>query len=165
MPQKKSANPFDMMQDIAVSAIADDKILKLDNQLCFSLYVCSKEIIRKLKPMLEQYDLTYTGYITLSALWEQDDINVKELGKKLYLDSGTLTPLLKKLEAKGYISRVKDKSDERNIHILLTEQGKALKNKVIGSPKEMLNSIGFGGVKSYILMQAIQGLQDSLTNK
>ena len=81
------------------TAIAADPetALKLDNQLCFALYVCSKEIIKKYKPLLEPLGLTYTGYITMMALWEEDEINVKDLGQKLYLDSGTLTPLLKKI--------------------------------------------------------------------
>ncbi|MBP5460260.1 MAG: MarR family transcriptional regulator, partial [Clostridia bacterium] len=83
----------------AIDALPEDELLKLDNQLCFSLYVCSKEVIKRYKPLLEPYGLTYTGYITMMALWEKDNVNVKELGSRLFLDSGTLTPLLKKLEA------------------------------------------------------------------
>ena len=163
MAQEKSNNPFDMLQGIAMSAIPDDKVIKLDNQLCFALYVCSKEIIRKIKPMLEEYNLTYTGYITLMALCEKDDVNVKELGSRLYLDSGTLTPLLKKLEAQGYLSRVKDKKDERNMHIQLTMEGRALKDRIVSVPKDALNNAGFNSVKAYLLMQSIQPLMDALT--
>ena len=82
----------------AIDALPEDELLKLDNQLCFSLYVCSKEVIKRYKPLLEPYGLTYTGYITMMALWEKDNVNVKELCSRLFLDSGTLTPLLKKLE-------------------------------------------------------------------
>ncbi|MBP5272403.1 MAG: MarR family transcriptional regulator, partial [Clostridia bacterium] len=89
----------------AIDALPEDELLKLDNQLCFSLYVCSKEVIKRYKPLLEPYGLTYTGYITMMALWEKDNVNVKELGSRLFLDSGTLTPLLKKLEAQGYVER------------------------------------------------------------
>ena len=85
----------------------DYEILKIENQLCFPLYVCSKEIIKKYKPYLNKLGLTYTQYITMMILWEVKEINVKSLGDRLFLDSGTLTPLLKKLEQKKYISRVK----------------------------------------------------------
>ena len=78
--------------------------LKLENQLCFPLYACAKEIIKRYKPYLDEIDLTYTQYIAMMVLWEQGQMNVKELGEKLFLDSGTLTPVLKKLEAKGYIT-------------------------------------------------------------
>jgi len=103
--------------------------LKLENQLCFPLYACSKEIIKKYKPFLDKIDLTYTQYITMLVLWEKDEINIKELGNKLFLDSGTLTPLLKKLEQKGYIIRKRNKIDERNLIVSITKQGANLKNK------------------------------------
>ena len=90
-----------------------DKLL-LKNQLCFPLYVASKEIIRKYKEYLDPLDLTYTQYIVMMVLWEENSINVKHLGERLYLDSGTLTPLLKKLETHEYISRIRNKDDERN---------------------------------------------------
>ena len=105
----------------ALDMAGEDELLKLDNQLCFSLYVCSKEVIKRYKPLLEPYGLTYTGYITMMALWEKDNVNVKELGSRLFLDSGTLTPLLKKLEVQGYVERTRDPRDERNIIIRLTE--------------------------------------------
>jgi DNA-binding MarR family transcriptional regulator len=116
----------------------DYGLLKLDNQLCFSLYVCSKEIIKKYKPLLDPYGLTYTGYIIMMALWEQDNITVKELGKRLYLDSGTLTPMLKKLEALEYIKRNRSSSDERNVFIQLTEVGKDLKIQALQIPKNLI---------------------------
>lgn len=117
-----------------------DEILKLDNQLCFALYVTSKEIIRGYKPLLDPLGLTYTSYIAMLALWEKDDVTVKALGKRLYLDSGTLTPLLKKLEAKGLVQRQRRQDDERIVRITLTEEGRQLKKKAVAIPKEMLCS-------------------------
>ena len=89
--------------------------LKIENQLCFPLYACSREIIKRYKPFLDEIDLTYTQYIAMMVMWEQREVNVKELGKRLYLDSGTLTPLLKKLESKGLVSRKRSREDERNL--------------------------------------------------
>lgn len=103
--------------------------LKLEDQLCFPLYVASKEIIRKYRPYLNKLNLTYTQYITMMVLWENDEINIKELGERLYLDSGTLTPLLKALENKGFIKRSRDLNDERNVVIKLTKKGINLKEK------------------------------------
>lgn len=115
--------------------------LKLENQICFAFYVCSKEIIRKYKPLLDPYNLTYTHYITLLALWEEDNVNVKDLGKKLYLDSGTLTPLLKKLENNGYITRERSLHDERNVYIKLTAKGWLLRDKMIDIPDKIMEKI------------------------
>lgn len=108
--------------------------LKLDNQICFPLYVCAKEVIRRYKPFLEKLDLTYTQYIAMMALWETPSLNVKELGKKLYLDSGTLTPLLKSLEKKGYVRRERSENDERVVMITLTEEGKNLRGEAVNIP-------------------------------
>ena len=111
--------------------------LKLENQLCFPLYAAAKEVVRKYKPFLDELDLTYTQYIAMMVLWEHESMNVKELGSRLYLDSGTLTPLLKKLEAKGYITRCRCKEDERNLIIQITPQGDALKEKAAAIPDQM----------------------------
>ena len=111
--------------------------LKIENQLCFPLYACSKEVIKKYKPFLDKVDLTYTQYVVMMVLWSEEEINVKLLGEKLFLDSGTLTPLLKKLESKGYINRKRSKSDERNLLISITESGKRLKDEVKDIPKEI----------------------------
>ena len=111
--------------------------LKLDNQLCFPLYVCSKEIVRKYKPFLDELDITYTQYITLMALWEKGVLSVNELGKQLYLDSGTLTPLLKTLEAKGFVVRKRDTDDERNVIISLTDEGLQLRERAVAIPAKM----------------------------
>ena len=111
--------------------------LKLENQLCFPLYACSKEIVRRYKPLLDKLDLTYTQYIVMMVMWEQKQINVTSLGQLLYLDSGTLTPLLKKLESKGYISRTRDKNDERNLIITIEQKGINLKEKAKNIPEEI----------------------------
>ena len=111
--------------------------LKLENQLCFPLYACSREIIRQYKPFLDEIDLTYTQYITMMVLWEQKSVTVKALGKCLYLDSGTLTPLLKKMEAKGLITRARSKEDERNLIVSLTETGEALREKAVQIPSHI----------------------------
>ena len=111
--------------------------LKLGNQLCFPLYACSKEIIRKYKPYLDDIDLTYTQYITMMVMWEKRSVNVKTLGESLFLDSGTLTPVLKKLEAKGYIHRERSNEDERNLVVTITEEGEALRDRAIGIPAKM----------------------------
>lgn len=111
--------------------------LKLENQLCFPLYACSKEIIRRYKPLLDELDLTYTQYIVMMVLWEKRRVNVKELGKCLFLDSGTLTPVLKKMEDKGYVTRNRAKEDERNLIISITEKGVQLKSKAKNIPKKI----------------------------
>lgn len=119
-----------------VMCIKKDKFdsLKLDNQLCFPLYACSKEIIRKYKPYLDEIDLTYTQYIAMMVMWEKKTVNVKTLGECLYLDSGTLTPVLKKLESKGYITRERSDKDERNLVVSITETGMQLREKAAEIP-------------------------------
>lgn len=112
-------------------------VLKLDNQLCFPLYACAKEIVRKYKPFLDEIDLTYTQYITMMVMWESKKINVKELGERLYLDSGTLTPLLKRLEQKGLVKRERDSTDERVLIVSITEAGENLKEQAVEIPYKM----------------------------
>lgn len=112
-------------------------MLKLENQLCFPLYACSKEVVRRYKPFLDEIDLTYTQYITMMVLWEKGDAAVNELGECLMLDSGTLTPLLKKLEAKGFVRRTRDGSDARRLVVSLTEEGLALRDRALSVPESM----------------------------
>ena len=138
------------------------KSLKLENQLCFPLYVCSREIIKKYKPILDKLDLTYTQYITMMVLWEKSICRVNELGKILYLDSGTLTPLLKKLENKGYIERVRDKSDERNLNIVITDKGISLKSKAIVIPNEVKKCINLGDDEIIILYKLLYKLINNM---
>lgn len=116
-----------------------NEMLKIENQICFPLYACSREVIKLYKPHLDELDLTYTQYVTMMVLWEEKAVNVKELGKRLYLDSGTLTPLLKKLEGKGLLNRRRSLEDERNLVITLTEAGLALKERARNIPDQMDN--------------------------
>ena len=111
--------------------------LKLSNQLCFPLYACAKEVVRMYKPFLDEIDLTYTQYITMMVMWEKKQVSVKQLGEILFLDSGTLTPVLKKLEQKGYVSRARSKEDERVLDVTLTEEGEVLKDKALEVPRQM----------------------------
>lgn len=108
--------------------------LRLKNQLCFPIYLCSKEIIKRYGKVLDKLDLTYTQYIVMMFFWEKEESNVKSLGRTLMLDSSTLTPLLKKLENKGYISRQRSDSDERNLVIKLTKKGRDLQDKALEVP-------------------------------
>lgn len=115
--------------------------LKLENQLCFPLYACSRQIIKMYKPYLDPLGITYTQYITLMALWEKDNVTVKDLGKLLYLDSGTLTPVLKKLECQGIILRQRCQQDERNVNITLTKKGIELKDKAVLIPSSIASCL------------------------
>lgn len=108
--------------------------LKLSNQLCFPLYACSKEIISRYRPFLEEIDLTYTQYLVMMVLWEHESMNVKQIGEMLFLDSGTLTPVIKHLEKKDYVRRQRSASDERVTEVSLTESGKSLQDKALSVP-------------------------------
>ena len=111
--------------------------LKLENQLCFPLYAASKMTTRLYKPLLDPFELTYTQYITLLSLWEKDGVTVNELGSTLYLDSGTLTPLLKKLEKKGWVIKRRSVEDERMVQIYLTDEGWQLRDQVKEIPSKL----------------------------
>ena len=115
--------------------------LKLENQLCFKFYAISKEIIRLYKPLLDPLDLTYTAYITMLALWEEDRVTISKLGQRLTLDSGTLTPLLKKLEKKGYVQRVRSSEDERKVNIVLTKDGRSLYKDAKDIPDKIIERV------------------------
>ena len=111
--------------------------LKLRNQICFPLYVCSKEIVKAYKPYLDELDLTYTQYITMMVMWEHKELRVKEVGRYLFLDSSTLTPLLKRLEEKGYVKRRRSTEDERDLIVTITDSGEALKEKAVTIPEKL----------------------------
>jgi len=136
----------------------DYEALKLDNQLCFALYACSREITKLYKPFLDKLGLTYTQYISLLVLWEKDNITVKDMGKKLHLDSGTLTPLLKKLEIMNLVKRTRDTVDERNVYVSLTTQGIALKDLAIEIPPKILCSTGMPLQRAVDLKKNIDSL-------
>ncbi len=119
--------------------------LKLENQLCFPLYACAKEVVRKYTPLLEPFGLTYTQYIAMMVLWEHKNISVKEMGKRLYLDSGTLTPMLKKMEQSGWLRRTRSDDDERVVVISITEAGEALQEMVAEVPIGMTQCVKLEG--------------------
>lgn len=114
-----------------------NEMLKLENQLCFPLYACAKEVVRRYTPLLEPLGLTYTQYIAMMVLWEHKSITVKEMGKKLYLDSGTLTPMLKKMEKAGWLVRERSKSDERVVIVTIAPEGERLQEKAADVPLKM----------------------------
>ena len=120
-----------MMDDVNLDA------LKLENQLCFPLYACAREVVKKYKPFLDGIDLTYTQYVTMMVLWEQHKATSKEIGERLHLDSGTLTPVIKKLAEKGLVTRQRDQEDERNLLVTLTEAGDGLKYRAAAIPAQM----------------------------
>ena len=138
--------------------MTSDDCLKLENQLCFPLYVASKEIIKRYRPFLETIDLTYTQYITMLVLWEKKSINVKDLGKRLFLDSGTLTPLLKSLEAKGLVNRTRSTNDERILLVTITEKGEVLKEKALNFPVQMSSCIKLSADESSDLCRLLKKL-------
>lgn len=116
--------------------------LKLENQLCFSLYAASREVIKLYKPLLDKYGLTYTQYIVMLVLWEEEKISFKEIGQKLHLDSGTLTPVLKKLEQQQLINKYRDKEDDRNVTVELSEKGNTLREEMLQVPEAVYCKIG-----------------------
>ena len=135
--------------------------LKLERQLCFPLYVCAKETIRLYKPFLDELNLTYTQYITMLVLWEHRSLSVKELGEYLYLDSGTLTPLLKKLESRGLLSRCRCKHDERSLIVSLTEEGAALRERALDVPRQMAACVSLTPEESVTLYKLLYKLLDT----
>ena len=139
--------------------------LALDNQLCFALYVCSKEIIRKYTPLLEPLGLTYTAYITLLCLWEKDNVTVKELGERLFLDSGTLTPLLKRMEGQGLVTRKRGGKDERTVYISLTKDGSDMKNKCAGIPQQMMCQNILDMKKAAPLLSTLHQMMENMSEK
>lgn len=132
--------------------------LKLENQICFPLYACAKEIVRKYTPYLEEIDLTYTQYIAMMVMWEHKEITVKELGKYLYLDSGTLTPLLKSLEKKGFVTRTRSSKDERIVNITITDKGEALKDKAVEIPEKVASCINLDPEEATFLYKTLYKL-------
>ena len=136
--------------------------LAIDNQVCFALYVCSKEVIKKYTPLLEPLGLTYTSYIVLLALWEKDNVLVKDLGNRLFLDSGTLTPLLKKMEKQNLITRTRSKEDERQVFITLTEEGKNLKSKCYDIPQKIGCNFNLSPEKAKALLDTLHEIMSDI---
>ena len=142
--------------------ISDDELLKLENQLCFPLYACSKEVVRRYTPFLDELGLTYTQYLVMMALWEYGSSSVGELGQRLYLDSGTLTPVLKKMEAKGLVERTRSEDDERRVDITLTASGKALKKKAAKVPVAMGQCVAISSDDAVELARILHKVLDGL---
>lgn len=136
--------------------------LKLENQLCFPLYAASKEIVRHYKPFLDKLDMTYTQYIAMMVLWEHKKLTVKELGEYLYLDSGTLTPLLKTMEKKGWVERNRSKEDERVLNVTITKQGEALKEQAVSVPEQMAGCVHLKQEEIAQLYQLLYKILDNL---
>jgi DNA-binding MarR family transcriptional regulator len=136
----------------------DLDILKLSNQLCFPLYAASKAVVSKYTPHLDEIGLTYTQYITMMVLWEHKTLSVKELGANLYLDSGTLTPLLKRLESKGLVKRERSANDERNVIVTITEVGEQLKEQAAQVPLKMAGCMPLSPEEARTLYQLLYKL-------
>ena len=129
--------------------------LKLENQLCFPLYAAAREVVKRYRPYLDELDITYTQYITMMVLWEQKEITVKALGEKLFLDSGTMTPVLKSLESKGYVTRKRSKTDERSVSVFLTDRGEALKEKAVDIPAKVAGCVGLEPAEAAVLYEML----------
>jgi MarR family transcriptional regulator, organic hydroperoxide resistance regulator len=140
-----------------------DQALLLDNQLCFALYSTSLAMTKLYKPLLEELGLTYPQYLAMLVLWEGDGLMVSELGERLFLDSGTLTPLLKRLEAQDLIARIRDVQDERRVHITLTAAGRKLKAKAAKVPACILAASECSIPELISLTQQVQALRQRLT--
>lgn len=130
-------------------------VLKLKNQLCFPLYACSREVVKRYKPFLDKIDLTYTQYIAMMVLWEKKSMNVKALGEYLYLDSGTLSPLIKKLESKGLITRKRSEKDERNLIVEITSEGERLKEQAVEIPAQIAGCTNLSEEEAMLLYQLL----------
>jgi len=139
-----------------------DAMLLLDNQLCFALYSTSLAMTKLYKPLLDELGLTYPQYLAMLVLWERDGLTVSELGERLFLDSGTLTPLLKRLEASGLVSRLRDVEDERRVHITLTAAGRKLKSRAASIPGCILSATQCAIPELVALTQQVQALRQRL---
>ena len=139
-------------------------VLKLENQLCFPLYVCAKEVVRAYKPYLDELDITYTQYITMMVMWEYKELRVKEIGEHLYLDSGTLTSVLKKLEEKGFVTRKRSEKDERDLIVTITDKGTALKEKAVHVPEKLGACVELDPQKAKALYDTLYEVIGKLTN-
>lgn len=138
--------------------------LKIKNQLCFPLYAAAKEVVRRYRPLLDPLGLTYTQYITMMILWEHNSTTVSKLGDMLYLDSGTLTPMLKKMEQSGWITRTRSKEDERKVVVAITSEGKALYNRALEVPQKMAQCVTLDTAESMELYRLLYKLINSFDN-
>ena len=142
--------------------IDPQQALRLDNQLCFALYSASLAMTKLYKPLLDELGLTYPQYLAMLALWEEDGVSVSQLGERLRLDSGTLTPLLKRLEAAGLIARIRAVEDERRVHLTLTAAGRKLKAQAQKIPGCILEATECSLTELVQLTRELKGLRDRL---
>lgn len=138
------------------------EMLKLDKQLCFPLYAVSKEIVRKYKPFLDEIDLTYTQYIAMMVLWEEKEILVKDMGERLFLDSGTLTPVLNGLEKKGYAVRRRSEEDKRDVYAVVTDKGMEIREKAVDIPAKIGCCVPLEPEKAMELYQILHEMMEKL---
>lgn len=138
--------------------------LRLDQQLCFALYAASRAMVRAYAPLLEPLGLTYPQYLVLMVLWERDGLAVNELGERLFLDSGTLTPLLKRMEAAGWVARARDAADERRVLVSLTPEGRALRRRAQAVPKALAAATGCSAEELISLTERLQQLRTQLVD-
>lgn len=137
------------------------KELKLDNQLCFPIYAASRKIIKAYRPYLEKINLTYPQYLVMMVLWEEQSVSVKELGERLFLDSGTLTPLLKRLENNGFVTRKRAVEDERVLKVRLTHKGNELKEKAKLIPKELSKKFSCMNIEYDVLKEELRKIMST----
>lgn len=139
--------------------------IKLENQLCFPFYAISREIIKLYKPALDPFHLTYTQYITMLVLWEEESITFKKLGNRLHLDSGTLTPVVKKLEAMGHITKYRTKEDDRVVVVELTKSGRSLKDEILAVPEKVSCKLELMEEEYVLLRKVLGNLMDKLNEQ
>lgn len=151
-----------MTSDETASCGTDDDFLRLDQQVCFPLYAAGNALTRAYRPVLAPLDLTYPQYLVMLVLWEQDGLSVGELGQRLHLDSGTLTPLLKRMEAAGLLRRQRATDDERRVEIALSEAGQALREQAKAVPPQMLCAMGLSLDELKALKTGLESLLDRL---
>lgn len=142
-----------------------EESLQLENQICFSLYACAKEIVRQYSKSLSKLNLTYTQYIVMMVLWEYGSMTEGEIGKKVYLDSGTLAPLLKRLEKQGLVNRIRPENNERKLLISLTNMGEKLKDEAKRVPYEMKDCISISKKELVKLQELLKQIIMSMDNK
>jgi DNA-binding MarR family transcriptional regulator len=140
----------------------DADALKLKNQLCFPIYACSREVIKRYKPFLDKIGLTYTQYIAMMVLWESEEISARDLGIALHLDSGTLTPLLKRLQDMGLITKSRSSSDERVLDVKITESGKALRKKAESIPRQIRSCVDLTEEEAGTLYHLLYKILDTI---
>jgi MarR family transcriptional regulator, organic hydroperoxide resistance regulator len=136
--------------------------LKLENQICFLLYAASREMTKQYKPILEDLDVTYPQYLVLLLLWEHESLTVKGMGEKLFLDSGTLTPMLKRMEEQGLLVRERSDEDQRSVSVKLTSEGQKLKQKAAGIPERILSLAGSTEEENKVLKSSLLRLLNNL---